>query len=134
MDLPSLRAEAQRALELSEKATKGPWILDQEAIINPDGHQSHIALINDRVLHRYDSESFNGNANLIAASRTLLPKLAEAVIHLCEEREKCVKALKFYADEGLCHNAGLEFYSDESPQVVNDFGTKARETLKEIGD
>lgn len=84
--MENLVDEAKRALELASKATPGPWQTD--AIIGTDDYDDP----DTPVVIRPGQDQFYvpfeyglmHDAEFMAASRELMPKLAEAVIELSE--------------------------------------------------
>jgi hypothetical protein len=89
----------QKCLELSERATKGPWFYDRNGCKEGEGPHGEVWFSNETGRTAIvESAWWNGtDAEFIAFSRTALPKLSkalrEAIAHLrmscrCDE-ERC---------------------------------------------
>lgn len=100
--------DPREVLEISAKATPGPWIIKREdlgdestcvAPIEIIGANNFYVVSNEgglaSMVHEWSVEELEANANLITLARTALPELAQEVIRLREKYEspgvKCNK-------------------------------------------
>lgn len=92
-DLEELKAKAEEALRLEREAVPGPWINYLNEIAG--GYQ---------IVHQESSlpqchpwlPEYKTTVDFIAASRTLVPLLAEGVLELIEKLAVAEEALEFY--------------------------------------
>lgn len=82
---------AERALELSEKASPGPW------------ESYDLGVMIDGILHRIETENpmigdSSNDTEFIAESRSLLPAIAKDNLKLLEENKVMREALEWYKD------------------------------------
>lgn len=88
MNADHLRSLAMRAIEKSEKATKGPWLRDPY-----DGPRMQVIAHGNEVVAfhahhpRQRDERVVPNYEFIASSRTTLPVLARAVLAILTVRD-----------------------------------------------
>lgn len=121
-DLTKIKQDAVEAKALAEKATPGPFyvlpeknrffwvVLDKNADLQKD--YEHVVVFENAT--NLDKE----NAELFAASRTIVPQLADHVLTLADEVEKLRAALekcKAQRDEWA-----LGIWDDEENQAKND--------------
>lgn len=113
MNTEDLKQKCLEAKALSDNATPGPWFneLDSVAICKYsvraipyiENHQDYNSTARVRILTGWN-ENWNPESNLefIAASRELVPLLADAVLKLLEKINKIKKLVNLQAeDEGL---------------------------------
>jgi hypothetical protein len=127
---------AQSALELAEKATPGEW-----TISTVDCGYDETDVIKEGVgiypLHIAECSQLNGvedNARFIAAARTLLPILAQAVLDELE-REKANDALLAAAKASeQCIVDFLEIYKNGGSMLAMDEAVKSlkNDALKQV--
>lgn len=120
---PSL-TEARRAelRKLCDEATPGPWMHDEE-FYPAEG-----------MLFQWDGDG--PDAAFIAASRTAIPELLDALDAAERERDTLATALEWYAD---MENWRYPYSDDMEPGdtcergALVDMGGRARVALREIG-
>lgn len=88
--LDSIRAECQRAIDLAEKATPGPWIVEdgnEFVTCRKQGVTFDIAVIQD--LHRQGmAPNSDSDLEFIAHARSFTPAAARAVLCIMETLEQ----------------------------------------------
>lgn len=81
----------ERLSELEKKATKGPWISNEDGVSNKEYGLIALVYAEDKYRHRWYWECGTSNRDLIAESRSHLPILLRALKEMKGALEEMIK-------------------------------------------